>query len=254
MQPSFIVPHSEPFLLPGNKIGCILIHGFTAMPEEVRYLGEYLHGQGHTVLGPRLAGHATHPRDLARTLWTDWLVSVEEGLALLKNLTDRVFLIGLSMGGMVSLTAAARYPVAGVIALSTPFIYFNHVQIAEIRKNSRRRKPVPKNTDTHPGLGIRREANYPAYAATPPNIYWQVNELQAAMETNLPKITCPVLVIQSHHDPFIPPDSLDQIAARLNTSRIQTLWLDHFEHAIVRDPRRDIAFESINEFIREHTV
>jgi carboxylesterase len=71
-----IFPRSEPFLRPGNQTGCILIHGFTAMPEEMRYLGEYLHGQGYTVLGLRLAGHATHPRDLVRTKWVKWLVSV----------------------------------------------------------------------------------------------------------------------------------------------------------------------------------
>ena len=253
MSTSFLVPHSEPFLLPGNRTGCILIHGFTAMPEEMRFLGEYLHGQGYTVLGLRLAGHATHPRDLARTVWTDWLVSVEEGLALLSHLTDRVYLIGLSMGGMVSLTAAARYPVAGVVALSTPFLQFKPDEIKETRKNSRRRKPVPKNSPAHPTLGFRREANYPAYAATPPNIYWQVNQLQAAMETALPKIVCPTFIIQSRHDPFIPPDSLDQIAARLTTHR-QTLWLAHFEHALVRDARRETAFEGIEGFIREHTV
>jgi len=249
MESPYLVPHAGPFLLPGNNTGCILIHGFTAMPEEMRFLGDYLHSQGFTVLGLRLAGHATHPRDLARTRWTDWLTSVEEGLALLKHLTGRVFLIGLSMGGMVSLTAAAHYPVAGVIAMSTPFIRLSEEQKAEEKKNARKRMPVPKQVQPHAELGIRREAGYPAYAAIPPNIYAEVFRLQKAMEASLPQITCPTFVIQSHHDPFIPADSLEQITARLTIPCVQTLWLDHFEHAVVRDPKRDELFPKIAEFI-----
>jgi carboxylesterase len=249
MSPSLLVPHAEPFLLPGNRTGCLLLHGFTAMPEEMHYLGTYLHEQGHTVLGLRLAGHATHPRDLARTVWTDWLISVEEGLALLKNLTDRVYLLGLSMGGMVSLTAAARYPVAGVIAMSTPFLQFTDEQISQGKKNAGKRKLVPKNVRPHAELGVRREAAYPAYAATPPNIFAEIYRLQDAMESALPALSCPTFLIQSRHDGMIPPDSLDQIVARLTTPRVQTLWLEHFEHSLVRDPKRDELFPRIQAFL-----
>lgn len=48
------------------------------------------------------------------------------------------------MGGMMSLTAAARYPVAGVIAMSVPFIRFTEEQIAWGKKYARKRTPVPK--------------------------------------------------------------------------------------------------------------
>jgi len=117
---SYIVPDSEPFFLPGGTTGCLLLHGFSAMPEEMRPLGDYLVKKGFTVLGVRLAGHATHPDDLKRTSWTDWLDNGEDGLALLtKTCTQRV-LIGQSLGGMIALIAAARCDVSGVVALSTP--------------------------------------------------------------------------------------------------------------------------------------
>lgn len=250
MPSSLLVPHSEPFLLPGGKTACILIHGFTAMPEEMRDLGAYLHRQGYTVLGLRLAGHATDPRDLARTVWTDWLISVEDGLALLKNLTDRVFLIGQSMGGMVSLTAAGRYPVTGVVALATPFLAFSEEQIAWGKEHARKRKPVLKQgAQSHAELGNRREAGYPAYAAAPFSIYKELHRLQNAMEAALPTVQCPVFVIQSHHDEAIPPNSLDQITARLTTPRVETLWLDHFTHSAVWDPKKDMLFPKIQEFL-----
>jgi carboxylesterase len=50
---SYIVPNSEPFFFPGGPTGCLLMHGFTAMPEEMLPLGEFLDSWGYSVLGMR---------------------------------------------------------------------------------------------------------------------------------------------------------------------------------------------------------
>ena len=96
---SQIIPTAEPFLLPGDssKPACLLIHGFTGTPKEMRWMGEFLNRQGYTCLAVRLTGHATDPEDMIRSRWTDWAASVEDGYALLRGLTDNIFLIGLSM-------------------------------------------------------------------------------------------------------------------------------------------------------------
>src|SRR5688500_2485300 len=119
---SQIIPTAEPFFLLGDssKPACLLVHGFTGTPKEMRGMGEYLHRQGYTCLGIRLAGHATHPEDMIRSRWTDWIASVEDGYNLLCGLTDDIFLIGLSMGGILSLLMSTRLSVKGVIAMSTP--------------------------------------------------------------------------------------------------------------------------------------
>ena len=59
----FTIPKAEPFFLPGGKTGCLVVHGFTGTPLEMRGLGDFLHQQGHTILGVRLAGHATSLKD-----------------------------------------------------------------------------------------------------------------------------------------------------------------------------------------------
>ena len=107
-----IIRTAEPFFFPGEgknaRIGCLVTHGFTGAPKEMRWLGEYLHRQGYTVCGVRLAGHATRPADMVRSRWQDWLLSLEDGYALLRSCTEQVCLLGLSMGGVLSLAAAAR--------------------------------------------------------------------------------------------------------------------------------------------------
>ena len=85
-------------------------------------MGEYLSKKGFTVLGVRLAGHATYPEDMRRSSWRDWIASVEDGITLLRGVCPQtVYTIGLSMGGALSLIAASRYPIDGAVAISTPY-------------------------------------------------------------------------------------------------------------------------------------
>ena len=83
-------------------------------------MGEALHQQGYTCLGVRLAGHATRPEDMIRAHWTDWTASVEDGYQILCGLSSNIFLVGLSMGGILSLLMSTKLNVKGVIAMSTP--------------------------------------------------------------------------------------------------------------------------------------
>src|SRR4030042_4040682 len=116
-----IIPTAEPFFFPGNKIGCLLVHGFTGAPKEMRWMGEYLNNVGYSVLGVRLAGHATQPEDMERMHWEDWIACIEDGYLMLKSLVDHIFMIGLSMGGILSLQFSAHHPVSGVVTMSVPY-------------------------------------------------------------------------------------------------------------------------------------
>src|SRR5512139_3111646 len=152
-----IITTAEPFLLLGDatKPDCLLIHGFTGTPKEMRWMGEYLNGQGYTCLGIRLAGHATTPEDMIRSRWTDWAASVEDGYHLLRGMTDRIFLAGLSMGGVLSLLMSTRLDVAGVVAMSTPYMLPNdpkHYSLEYIKLYSHFVKYMPKSKDA-PGTG-----------------------------------------------------------------------------------------------------
>ena len=253
MEARLIVPGAEPFFFSGGPVGCLLLHGFTAMPEEMRWLGEYLAGQGHAVLGVRLAGHATHPTDLARTRWTDWLVSVEEGLALLSGVTDQVFLIGQSMGGMIALVAAARYPVAGVIALSTPADRGGKAPPFAVRLFLRLRPMIQKPAKpAESPLAERREAEYPAYPQFPARILQEVDLLRGALYEALPQVRVPALLIHSRADASVNPDNMPRIHERLGSPDKQMLWLDGLDHSLVRDPQRQIVFDAIDSFVVGH--
>jgi carboxylesterase len=250
-----IIPQSEPFFLPGGPSGCLLLHGFTSTPEEMRWLGDDLAHRGYTVLGQRLAGHATDPHDLARTRWQDWLIDVEDGLAILSGTCDRVFVVGLSMGGIITLTAAARYPMAGVVAMSTPYEPILSASSRLLLRVARwvrpmHHKPLPEK---HPTLPERREPDYPAYPSHPTRIILELDSLLAEMRRSLPQVRVPALLIHSRQDAFVPAESMERIYAQLGTSDKETLWLENFDHAVVRDPKREMVFAAVAAFIERVT-
>lgn len=247
-----IIPDCGPFLLPGGKTGCILIHGFSAMPAEMKDLANHLHKEGYTVLAIRLAGHATHPRDMMRVEWSDWLVSIEEGLAILNSLCDQVFVIGQSLGGALTLHAAARYSFRGAVAISTPFSKTRHTGQFSMRLAALGKLMIRKKVAcAAPPLAERLEASYPAYPSFPATITIQTRKTIAALPDALPNIHIPVLLIASLADRGVPADSSRQIHALLNTHSKRLEIFEGMDHSMVRDPRRAEVFEMISAFIQD---
>ncbi len=247
-----IVPDCGPFLLPGGKIGCLLIHGFSAMPAEMKYLASHLHQQGYTVLSIRLAGHATHPRDMLRVVWSDWLVSIEDGLVILNSLCDNVFVIGQSLGGALTLHAAARYTFSGAVAISTPFGPNPHGKSLKMRLAVLGRKMIHKKVNAAPPpLTERLEAGYPAYPSFPATISIQTSRTLAALAAALPAIHLPVMLIASEADKGVPFEASQKIYAQLNLADKRIEIFQGMDHSMVCDPRRDEVFAVISSFIQE---
>lgn len=251
MNNSLIVPDAQSFFLPGSRTGCLLLHGFTSMPEEVRPLGNYLNQNGFSVLGARLAGHATHPEDLGRTLWKDWLVNIEDGLAWLRPLCDRVFLVGQSLGGMLALLGGARYAVDGVVALSTSFDYDNDWRMRTLRFWSFFIPIIHKGrTPIEDPKAARRERDYPAYPYFPTRILAEVEDLKMAMHAELKNIHAPILLIHSRKDSIIPAVNAERLFQALPDTPKEILWLENSSHSITMDPNGAPAFQKICEFMQ----
>lgn len=248
MPENLIIPTAEPFLFPGDRTGCLVTHGFTGSPKEMRWIGEYLAQQGHTVLGVRLAGHATQPADMMHLHWQDWLASVEDGYNLLKCCTDRIFVIGLSMGAALSLIAAARYPVAGVVSISCPYEIPADWRMKIIKLLQYVKPEVEKGPPNTFSPEIRKlHVDYPRY---PTRSIIELNELLGSMRSSLPKIHAPALLIQSHKDDTIPSFSMDRIDEELASSQKEKIWVENSGHVITEEPDRETAFKATEAFIQ----
>jgi carboxylesterase len=252
---SQIIPTTEPFLFLGDssKPACLLIHGFTGTPKEMRWMGEYLHLQGYTCLGVRLTGHATQPEDMIRSRWTDWAASVEDGYHLLCGLTEDIFLVGLSMGGILSLLMSTKLKVRGVIAMSTPSSLPTDYPTWLMQFISLFIKYRPKTKEA-PGSGWFDKAAYREHIAYPQNPVRSAAELKKLtleMRAALPRVNVPVLLMHSKDDRYILPDSMESIYEGLVNAPDKTkLYITGSGHVLPRDASREQVFKSAVEFIQ----
>ncbi|NCP86062.1 MAG: hypothetical protein CO094_11635 [Anaerolineae bacterium CG_4_9_14_3_um_filter_57_17] len=249
-----IIPTAEPFFFHADsKIGCIVTHGFTGTPKEVRWMGEYLHRQRFSVLGPRLFAHATRPEDMIRARYHDWLASLEDAYALLAGVASEIYLVGLSMGGALSLTAASYLPVRGVITMSTPAYISPDWRLKYLGILSQFQPFLPKSNEA-PGSGwFDQEAwkEHISYPQNPARAIIELEKLLELMNASLPNVHAPVLLIHSRNDHYVPADSMERIYAQLGSAEKQMLWVERSGHVIPRDAERETAFRAAAEFIEK---
>ena len=250
---SQIIPTAEPFFFPGNRTGCLLIHGFTGTPKEMRPLGESLAGRGFSVLGVRLAGHATRPDDMIRSRWTDWAASVEDGYHLLRAAADRVYLIGLSMGGTLSLWMSVQLQVGGVVAMSTPYQLARDWRLNYTGLLSKFQPYLPKSR-MPPGAGWFDQGAWKDHVSYPQNPVRAIGELQrllAEMRLALSQVRVPVLLIHSRNDDYVLPENMDRIYAGLvHAPDKARLYITGSGHVVTRDAAREEVFQAVYDFIR----
>ncbi len=221
-------------------------------------MGEYLNGQGLTCLGIRLNGHATTPEDMRRSNWTDWTASVEDGFHLLSGSVDRIFLVGLSMGGVLSLLMSTRLGerVAGVVAKSTPYQLPNDHPLWVLKLYSLFVRDSPKSKEV-PGASWFDKAAFAGHISYPKNPMRSVvqlklllNEMQAA----LPRVDKPVLLIHSKDDPYVLPENMEKIYAGLVNARDKTkVYVTGSGHVVTRDAARHQVFELARDFIKRNS-
>jgi hypothetical protein len=97
----------------GESAAVLCLHGLTGTPYEVRPLAEALVARGLRARGPWMAGHEQGHEALARTRHQDWVELAANELERLRAQHERVFVAGISMGGLVTLRLAQTRAVDG---------------------------------------------------------------------------------------------------------------------------------------------
>ncbi len=250
---SQIIPTAEPFFLLGDRSqpACLLVHGFTGTPKEMRWMGEFLHEQGFTCLGVRLTGHATDPEDMIRSHWTDWTASVEDGYSLLRGFTDNIFILGLSMGGILSLLMSTRLKTKGIVAMSTPYKLPDDPRLRHIEWISKIVAYMPKNSGDASWFDKEAWKGHISYPENPVRSIGELNKLLGEMRAALPMIDVPVLLIHSRDDKYVASENMEMIYNDLVGASDKTkLYITGSGHVVTRDAARRQVFESALEFLR----
>jgi len=245
------IPTAEPFFIPGGKTGCVLVHGFTGAPKEMRMMGDYLNGNGVTVIGVRLAGHATQISDMIRTRWSDWLTSVEDGINLLSDFCDNIFVAGLSLGGILALMAASRYDINGAVAMSAPYTISNDWRVKFAKQISLFMPFVKKGHSD--AVDQKTSKDHVDYTMYPTRSIAELHELVETLHNNLDQIRVPVLLINSKNDKTVPPSHAENYRHEIPSSHFELVTLENSGHVITEDIEREIVFNAALNFIQKYS-
>ena len=242
-----IMEGAEPFSFPGDDIGVLVCHGFTGTKQSMRALGQHLAAAGYTVIGPRLAGHGVTPQAMGKTTASDWIASVDEALAELKKTCKQIFMVGLSMGGTLTLYTAAKHAdtIKGAIAING-LVQIGSPDLAGLALD----RAVPEMI---PGVGsdIKDPGSKElAYAELPVASLRQIYALAAVTQDLLPRVKCPTLLMHSRDDHVVNPTNGPRIVQQIGTSRVELVWLENSFHVATLDHDKAEIAERTTAFIR----
>jgi len=243
---------AEAYRLDGNNgKAVLLIHGYTGAPGELRPLGDYLNSLGYTVLGIRLPGHGTCVEELARTTADDWFCEAERGINdLLGTYPGKVYVAGLSMGGLLTIRIAAKYPVCAAAIMSAPiFLPDKRLPFYPILKYFI--KQLPKSKKDY-GDMMKYNLSYDTMPTKPLGSLFEM--LDNCKLHYIRRITCPSIVFQSTIEHTVVPKSAQYIYDYLACGKEnkKLVWLYNSGHIVTLDKEREIVFREIGDFFAKY--
>ena len=233
--------------------GVLVLHGYTGNPGTMRVLADALVDTGFAVEVPRLPGHGTHIDDMLDTGWADWSAHVEEVYADLEaRRPGRVVVVGLSMGGTLAAWLAGRHPeIRGAVFINAavaPRDPMERQLVADM---------IAAGEEVVGGTGrsdiADPDAVEDAYVGSPLRPLLSLIDATTELQSLLPNITCPSLVMSSRVDNVVDPAASDHLAASLG-GPVERLWLERSWHVATLDHDRDLIAERTIDFVRKVTA
>ncbi|KOO47482.1 alpha/beta hydrolase [Priestia koreensis] len=238
-----VLEGAEPFIYEGNNVGILVSHGFTGSTQSMKPLGDAYHAAGYTVYGPRLKGHGTHYEDMEQTTYQDWIDSVEEGIAWLKERCETIFVTGLSMGGTLTLYLAEKHPeIKGIIPINAAI----DIPAMEGAKDQQE----PRFFDAI-GSDIKKEGvEELAYDKTPLKSMKEIIKLMALVKDDLSKVTCPALIFMSEEDHVVPPLNSTYILENISSQEKEVISMPNSYHVATLDHDQHLIIEESLKFFQ----
>jgi carboxylesterase len=233
-----VIPDPSPFALGGVGEGgpaVLCLHGLTGTPWEVRPLGDALARAGFACLGPLLPGHGSDPRVLARVPRDAWLREAAQAFDSLAERHPRVYAVGLSMGGLLTLRLCAERAVRGAVVLAAP-LRFGAGRRLMIELLAALRVSLPKT----PGIADPEARRvHPGSPRMPLPAVRELLRMQTEVEAALPRVQAPLRLIYSRADQTVSPEDAEQILQRVGSGERSVRYLERSNHVLPVDLERE---------------
>jgi carboxylesterase len=226
--------------------GAVVVHGFTGNPSSMRGVAEALARAGFHIEMPRLPGHGTAVDDMLATRWADWAGEAEAAYQRLAQRATHIVVVGLSMGGALTLRLGADHPdIAGLVCIN-PVAQPQANEIVDMLRGM-----ADGGTAILPGLGsdiADPEAKESAYEGTP--IAALVSLLVDGVEPlshEYGDMHVPLLLMSSPQDHVVEPAQSEFLAEHYG-GPVERVTLERSYHVATQDYDKELISESTVEF------
>jgi carboxylesterase len=230
-----------------EKIGVLLLHGFTSSTDTVDGLIPFLEKEGIEYERPILRGHGTRYQDMRGTTARDWFVDADRALLKLWNRVDRVVVVGLSMGGLVGLELSMRHPdkIAGLVTVAAALKFKDPLSsMTSVLSKFVRYWPSPESFND-PALATRC-TNYPMFAT---DAFSSLYAYAHAIAERLPEVHVPIRILQSKKDQIVAPEAANIIYEKVSSPIREIVWFERSGHEMMQDMEAASVFREIMAFV-----
>lgn len=262
---SDIVPGTEKIIFWANEektktpYSIVYLHGFSATRQETAPLSdEIAHELGANLFYTRLTGHGRTGAALVQATVNNWLNDTIEALEIGKRLGDRVIVIGTSTGGTLATWLATQPQTDSVLAyilISPNFALYNSTseiltwpwanQWAQLFVGAE--YYWTPESEAHGRYWTNR---YPSTA-----LVTMMSLVVYVRDSELERITTPVLIIYSPKDTVVNPQEIERRYAQFGsaTKKLVPMIVDGLtqQHVLAGDIRAPENTQKVKEIILE---
>lgn len=237
----------RPSLEEANGAAALCLHGLTGTPYEVRPVAEALVARGVRARGPWMAGHEEGAEALAKTSWQAWVEEARSELSALRAEHDRVFLVGMSMGGLVSLRIAETEEIDAVAVIGTPLVLAPPIpQILPILRRFVSSRAKKGGSDIRePGA----RARHPGLSSMPFSAVAELISLQSKVIPDLGRIHAPILVAHGRLDRTARPRDAQRILEAVGSKEKELFFLERSGHVVTVDYDGPVLARAVADFL-----
>ena len=247
------IPGAEPLSHIGSgDAGALVLHGFTGNPGSMRGLAEACVAAGFHVEMPQLAGHGTAMEDMIPTRWADWSGDAEAAYQRLAARASKIVVLGLSMGGSLTLWVGSRHPEVKGLVCVNPATQPQAPEVIEMLKGM-----VDSGQEVMDGIGsdiADPAVHETAYPGTPLAALhsFQTDGL-VPLSQQYGSMKMPLLLFTSVQDHVVSPSDSTALVAAYG-GNVEHVMLERSYHVATQDYDKDIIFSGAVEFVRRVTA
>jgi carboxylesterase len=238
----------------GGSHGVLLLHGFGDTPQTLSVLARRLHKAGYSVLVPLLPGHGRTMAAFTRSRADEWIDAARSSLLEMRERSDAVSVVGLSMGGALGVLLAAEVRDISALILIAPYLGMPRLlRVAAAMHwlwgglagelNGRNPRSIHDP--------IEREKNL-AYGAVTGRALFELSKVMNRARKALPSVSTPTLIVQSREDPRISPDVAEFVLKELGSKEKKLVWTEGAGHIITVDYGRERVFSEVEKWLRAY--